>query len=89
MGWLFMYSTKDLGWNFEVSGYQIGLLSPCNSNCDVLDVVEIQGSSLSRVLQWLRGKRLVVSVYKAAVFGQHLCRNRGILLELREYVRVL
>merc|ERR1719209_1592659 len=37
---------------------------PCNSNCDVLDVVEIQGSSLSCVLQWLCGKRLVVSIYK-------------------------
>ena len=56
----------------------MALLSPCDSDRDVLDVVEIQGSSLSCVLQWLRRKRLVVSVYKAAVNGQDLCWNNGI-----------
>ena len=55
------------------------LLSPCNGNCDVLDVVEIQGSSFSCVLQWLCRKCLVVSVYKAAVNGQDLCLNNGIV----------
>ena len=55
------------------------VLSPCNSNCDVLDMVEIQGSSLSCVLQWLRRESLVVTVYKAAVNGQDLCQNNRIV----------
>ena len=44
-----------------------GQSPPCDRNCDVLHVVEVQGRPLSSVLHRLRGKRLIMSVNKAAV----------------------